>query len=109
MKTTKKAAVKKAAKPKKKLKTRKWDIVEGLKTEEDIAHYLAAVFKDGDPKWIVHAINNVARARGMTEIAKKAGITRAGLYKALYADTQPKFATVQKIIKAFDLHLTVTA
>ena len=108
MTIAKKTTAKKTVQPKKKLKTRKWDIAEHLKTEDAMARYLAYAFKDGNPKFINLAINDVARAYGMTKIAKKTGMTREGLYKSLSANVQPKFATIQKIVKAFDLNLSVT-
>ncbi|MCL2474373.1 MAG: putative addiction module antidote protein [Alphaproteobacteria bacterium] len=74
-----------------------------------MAYYLAAVFRDGDPQLIAMPINDVAHARGMTEIARKVGVSREGLYKSLSANTKPKFATIQKVIRAFDLDLTVSA
>jgi probable addiction module antidote protein len=66
-----------------KLKTTKWDVVDYLKTDEDMADYLEAAMEDGHPAVIATAIGNIARAKGMTEVARKAGIGRVSLYKAL--------------------------
>jgi probable addiction module antidote protein len=85
-----------------------YDPAEYLNTEEDIRHYLEAAFEDGDPAIIKNALANAARARGMTEIASKAGITRAGLYKAIGEDGNPSFATMASILNALGLRLTVT-
>ena len=66
-----------------------WDSADHLKTTEDIAAYLEAVFEDGDAALITHALGVVARAEGMTEVARQAGLTRASLYKALSGDGNP--------------------
>ena len=67
----------------KKIETRPWDVVEHLETEEDMIAYLEAVLKDGDPALLSAALGDIARARGMTDIARKAGLGRESLYKAL--------------------------
>lgn len=84
-----------------------YDVAEHLDSEEEIRLYLEAAFEDGDPLIIKHAIANVARARGMTEIASKAGITRAGLYKALADEGNPSFATIASIVQALGLRISV--
>jgi probable addiction module antidote protein len=90
---------------KKKLKTTKWDVVDYLKTEKDMAEYLEAAIEDGDPASISAALGDIARAKGMTHVARKAGIGRVSLYKALSPDGNPEFATVLKVIKALGLRL----
>ena len=90
---------------KKKLKTTKWDVVDYLKTEKDMAEYLEAAIEDGDPALISAALGDIARAKGMTLVARKAGIGRVSLYKALSPDGNPEFATVLKVIKALGLRL----
>jgi probable addiction module antidote protein len=92
-----------------KLKTIPWNSAEHLKSDEDIACYLEAVFEDGDPALIAHALGVVARAKGMTRIAKKAGLGRESLYKALSPDGNPEFATVLKVMRALGLKLKVAA
>jgi probable addiction module antidote protein len=92
-----------------KLKTIPWDAAQYLKTDEDIAEYLDAVFEDGDPELIRHALGDIARAKGMTRIAKAAGLGRESLYKALSAQGNPEFATVLKVIRALGLKLKVAA
>lgn len=87
--------------------TTEWDVGEYLDSEERIAGYLDAVFEDGDPALIKAAIGDVARARGMSAIAEKAGITRAGLYKALGEDGNPSFETVAAVLKALGVRLAV--
>lgn len=90
-----------------KLKTTRWDSANYLKTERDIANYLEAVFEDGDPALIAHSLGVVARARGMAQVAKKAGLGRESLYKALSEDGNPKLETIVKIMRALGFKLSV--
>lgn len=90
-------------------KATKWDSSEFLETKEDIAAYLNAALEDGDASVIAAALGDIARAKGMTQLAKETGITRDGLYKALSSTGNPSFDTVQKVMKAFGLKLDVTA
>jgi len=87
----------------------KWDSADHLKSKEDVAAYLEAVFEDGDSTLITHALGVVARAEGMTEVAKQTGLTRASLYKALSGDGNPEFSTVLKVVHALGLKMTVAA
>ena len=99
-------------KTKKKIKIKnlpKFDVVDYLKTEKDIAGYLSAVLEDGDPALFVAAIGDIARAKGMTEIAKKSGVTRESLYRALKIEARPRFETVAKVIHALGMKLSVNA
>jgi probable addiction module antidote protein len=89
-------------------KTIPWDSTKYLKTDEDIEEYLEAVFEDGDPALITHALGVVARAKGMSQIAQAAGLGRESLYKALSPDGNPEFATVLKVVRALGLKLKVT-
>jgi len=84
-----------------------WDPVDELKTEEDMALYLDACLVDdpGDGSLIRAALNDISRARGMSQLARDTGISREGLYRALGADGNPEFATVLKVIKALGLRL----
>ena len=90
-----------------KTKTIPWDSAKHLKTEDDIAHYLEAVFEDGDPALIARALGVVARAKGMSKIARAAGLGRESLYKALSPDGNPEFVTVLKVMRALGLKLKV--
>jgi len=90
-----------------KIKTKPWDSAAYLKTDEDIAHYLEAVFEDGDPSLVAAALGDVARAKGMAQIAKAAGLGRESLYKALSPEGNPEFATVLKVMRALGLKLKV--
>ena len=87
---------------------RKWDVVEHLKTEEDMLLYFEACLEEGDPALITAALGDIARAKGMTQLARDTGISREGLYKALSGDGNPEFATVLKVVKALGLKLHVT-
>jgi probable addiction module antidote protein len=91
------------------LRTRRWDAAEALKTKEDVAAYLDAVLEDGDPDLLKAALGDLARAKGMSEIARAAGLSRANLYKALSPDGNPEFATVVKVLRALGLRVTVAA
>src|SRR6266446_4928275 len=73
----------------------------------DIANYLEAVFEDGDPALITHALGVIARAKGMSQIAQAAGLGRESLYKALSPEGNPEFATVLKVMRALGLKLKV--
>ncbi|CDZ66880.1 addiction module antidote protein [Neorhizobium galegae] len=89
------------------VETKKWDITEHLDTDERIALFLEAVFEDGDPAVIAAAIGDVARARGMSQIAKDAGLSRENLYRALSEGGNPEFATILKVIRAIGYDLTI--
>jgi probable addiction module antidote protein len=90
-------------------KTLPWKTEDHLETLEDIAAYVEAVFEDGDPELISYALGAVARSKGMTEIARRTGLGRQSLYKALSPQGRPEFATVLKVVQALGLKLTVTA
>lgn len=91
-----------------KTKTARWDSADYLETAEDVAAYLEAAFEDGDPTVINHALGVVARAKGMSDIARRAGLGRQSLYKALSPDGHPEFSTVLSVMRALGLKLTVT-
>jgi len=86
-------------------KTRSYDAAEYLETEEDMAAYLQAAFEDGDPALVIHALGNIARARGMSQIARETGLCRESLYKALSPEGNPEFATVFKVVQALGIKL----
>lgn len=91
------------------VETTPYDSAALLATREDVAAYLEAIFEDGDPALITHALGVVARAEGMTEVARQIGMSRASLYKALSAEGRPEFETVLKVVRALGLKLTVAA
>ena len=88
-----------------------WDPAENLKSEADIRAYLIASFEEApeDAAYIAAALGDVARARGMTKLAKSTGLTRMGLYKALSKDGNPSLDTVLKVLRALGLRLTAQA
>lgn len=83
----------------------RWDVVEQLKTDEDIKLYFEACMEEdpGDGSLIRAALGDIARAHGMTWLARETGLTREGLCKALSPDGNPEFSTVIKVIKALNL------
>jgi probable addiction module antidote protein len=85
----------------------RWDPVDHLKTEQDMALYLDACLDEdpGDGSLVRAALNDAARAKGMTQLARDSGITREGLYRALSAEGNPEFSTVLKVVKALGLQL----
>jgi probable addiction module antidote protein len=91
------------------VKTRPYDAAEFLNTPERIAAYLEEAFESGELDLILTALRNVARARGMTVLAKETGLARESLYRALDKGGNPEFATVMRVTKAFGLGLHVTA
>jgi probable addiction module antidote protein len=92
-----------------KVKTFPYDSAEYLDTPEAVAVYLEEAFATDDPEFISFALGTVARAKGMTEVARKTGLSRESLYKALSAEGNPEFATILKVMKALDLKITATA
>ena len=84
-----------------------YDAAEFLTTDEEIVAYLNAALEDGDPALVSAALGDIARARGMTQLARDTGITRDGLYKALSPTGNPSFSTVQKVVNALGYRLDV--
>ncbi len=92
-----------------KTQTKSWDAAEHLKSDEEITAYLEAALEDGDPAPVAAALGDIARAKGMTEIAREAGLGRESLYKALSPGGNPEFATILKVVRALGLRLHATA
>src|ERR1044071_8800213 len=92
----------------KKVKFSRYDAADYLKSDEELAAYLSACLEEAgdDAAYIAAALGDVARARGMVQLAKDTGISREGLYKALSHDGNPSLATVLKVVKALGLKLT---
>jgi len=89
----------------KKNRTRPFDAARYLSSDEEIAAYLDAVLEDGDPRVVSRALGEIARAKGMTNVARATGMSRESLYKALSPDGNPEMATFLKVIRAFGLQL----
>ncbi|WP_223519973.1 addiction module antidote protein [Pseudomonas sp. GL-B-19] len=85
----------------------RWDSAEYLKTEEDMANYLDACMEEAgaDPAFIAKALGTIARARGMSQVARDAGLSRESLYRALSGEGNPEFGTILKVVKALGLKL----
>ena len=85
--------------------TRAFDSVEYLNSPEAIAEYLSEALESADSAFIAHAIGTAARARGMTDIAKEAGVSRENLYRALSGETKPEFETIMRVLTALGVRL----
>jgi len=91
-----------------KLATRKWDPADHLVTEADMAAYLEAALEEGDASLIAAALGDIARAKGMSQVARDSGMGRESLYKSLAASGNPELSTVLKVIRALGLELHAT-
>ena len=90
-----------------KITTKKWDTSEHLDSPEMIQEYLKAAFEEGDSEQLIIALGNIAKAKGMTEIAKKTNLSRQNLYKALSAKGSPKYETIKKVVEALGYKLSI--
>ena len=92
------------------MKTTKWNIYDHLKTEEEIDGFIEASIEeaknDTDPKYLIHALETAARARGMLKTAKEADVDRASLYRILSGETDPRASTLAKIANVLGYRLT---
>jgi probable addiction module antidote protein len=88
------------------IKTTPFDVADYLDSEEMIAEYLSVILEEDDPDLFVRALGDIARARGMTQIAKETGLGRESLYKALKSGSNLRYQTVQKVLKALGIKLT---
>lgn len=86
----------------------KFDVTEHLDNEEVIGEYLSAALESDDPNVFLAALADVAKARGMTQLAKETGLGRESLYKTLSSGAKPRFDTVMKITKALGVPLRIT-
>jgi probable addiction module antidote protein len=84
-----------------------FDPAEQLKDEEDVAAYLTIIMEENNPSLLAAALGDIARARGMSEIAKSSGITREALYKALRPNSRPRFDTISRVCAALGVRLEV--
>ena len=88
-----------------KTKTKLWDPSEHLASEEDMAAYLEAALQEGDAALIAAALGDIAKAKGMSQIARETGLGRESLYKSLSAEGNPEFDTIMKVINSLGLQL----
>jgi probable addiction module antidote protein len=93
----------------KKTKTSPYDSAEYLDTAAAINAYMEEALETDDPAFIAKALGTIARARGMSRVAKKAGLSRESLYKALSADGNPEFGTIIRVMHALGLKFSVTS
>lgn len=94
-----------------KLKTTRWDSAQHLKTDEDMVAYLDACLAEAgdDPAFIAHALGVIARAKGMSQLARDTGLGRESLYKALSGEGNPSFGTILKVMHALGVRLHAEA
>ena len=88
-----------------KTRTTAWNVAEHLKTKAEREAYLNAAFEDGDASVIAAALGDIAKAEGMSKVAKRTGLGRESLYKALSPDGNPALSTILKVIRAFEFNL----
>ena len=90
--------------------TSAYDVSDYLRTPEDMAAYLEACIEeaDGDAAFIAKALGDIARAQGMTQVARDAGLSRESLYKALSGERSPSFDTILKVVSALGLKLSAS-
>jgi probable addiction module antidote protein len=91
--------------------TRRYDVAEHLRTPEEMAAYLEACLEeaDGDAAFVAKALGDIARAKGMAQVASDAGLSRESLYKALSGERVPGFDTILKVLRALGLKLHAEA
>jgi probable addiction module antidote protein len=82
-----------------------FDAAEYLNSEDDVAAYLTTVLEENDPALLAAALGDIARSRGMTQVAKDSGITREALYKALRPGSEPRFETISRVCAALGVRL----
>lgn len=90
-----------------KIETTAFDSADYLNTAEDIAAYLDAYLEESEPDEFRRALDTVARSHGVSDLSRRSGVTRAGIYKALGRDGNPSFDTIREILAAMGLRLTV--
>ncbi len=89
--------------------TTTFDVSQYLDSKEMIAEYLSQVLKDGDMNDLLNAIGYIAKAKGMSQIAKDTGLGRESLYKTFSTDAKPRFETVMKVLDSFGVKLQVSS
>ena len=89
-------------------KTKTFDVADFLQDEETIAEYLNMALEDPNPEMLLLAVKNIARARGMAQLALDAGLGRESLYKALSEGAKPRYDTILKVVRALGVKLHAT-
>ena len=90
------------------MKTRPSDPAEYLDSDEAVAAYMTEALETGDPSFVADALGVVARVRGMSEVARRAGLSRESLYRALSADGNPELATVLRVMRALGIEVAAS-
>lgn len=88
--------------------TKRWDPAEHIRDDADVAAYVEAALEDGDHRVIAAVLGDIARAKGMTQVARDAGLGRESLYKSLSSDGNPEFSTVLRVLNALGIRLRAT-
>ena len=91
-----------------KIATKRWDPAEHIRDDADVAAYIEAALEDGDHRVVAAVLGDIARAKGMTQVARDAGLGRESLYKSLSSDGNPEFSTVLRVLKALGIRLRAT-
>ena len=91
-----------------KVATKRWDPAEHIRDDADIAAYIEAALEDGDHRVLAAVLGDIARAKGMTQVARDTGLGRESLYKSLSPDGNPEFSTVLRVLKALGIRLRAT-
>ncbi len=91
-----------------KLATKPWDPAEHIRDDADVAAYIEAALEDGDHRVLAAVLGDIARAKGMTQVARDAGLGRESLYKSLSPDGNPEFSTVLRVLNALGIRLRAT-
>ena len=91
-----------------KIATKPWDPAGHIRDDADVAAYIEAALEDGDHRVVAAVLGDIARAKGMTQVARDAGLGRESLYKSLSSDGNPEFSTVLRVLKALGIRLRAT-
>lgn len=92
-----------------KLEVTNFDVAQYLDNKEVIAEYLSQILADGDMDELLEALGNIAKARGMSQIAEETGLGRESLYKTFHKGTKPKFDTIIKVMQSFGVKIQISA
>ena len=90
------------------MKLKKFDVLDFLKSDEDLLMYLNVALEERDPQFFIKALGDVARAKGMTSVAKESGLGRQALYRSLSSNGNPRIDTLFKVLDTLNVRLAVT-
>ncbi len=91
------------------IKLSEYNPLDFLQNDSEVAAYLNDAYLDADPRVFLIALGHIAKAKGMSYVAEKSGLNRESLYKALSGNTQPRWDTVQRVMKSLDIHIQAVA